>query len=394
MPKHIAVVAPPAPGHVNPSLPLVEELVRRGHRVTYATGRSLIPAVEAAGATGLALPMEMPSTPPPAGAEMTPQHMAQMMSMFLADARESFPTLVSWFQQDRPDVVCSDMLAFTGRMLAEFLGVANVALVPSFATHERFSLQERLMPASFDTQHPALLEVGAEFERFAVEHGLAAPPSMFAATPAPLNLVFIPERFQIAAETFDDRFRFLGPALGHREHAEQWQPRDAEAPLLFISLGTAFNNRPDFYRMCVEAFADSAWQVAMAVGEYVDPAELGGVPDNIEVRARFAQPAVLARATAFLSHAGMNSTMESLYYGVPLVTFPQMPEQDANARRTEELGLGRVVPPEVTAEVLRKTVDEIAGDEWIRGNVAAMSETVRSGGGPAGGADALEAHLS
>ncbi|MDR7299903.1 macrolide family glycosyltransferase [Haloactinomyces albus] len=393
MSKHFAVVAPPAPGHVNPSLPLVEELVRRGHRVTYATGENLLPTVEAAGATGLALPTRMPS-PPPAAAEMTPQHLAEMMGMLLADARESFPTLVSWFQQDRPDAVCSDMLALTGRVLAELLGVTNVALLPSFAANERFSPQEMFMPASFDLRHPALLEIGTEFEGFAADYGVTEPPSPFAATPAPLNLVFIPEQFQIAAETFDERFRFLGPSLGHREYAEQWQPREDESPLLFISLGTAFNNRPDFYRMCLEAFADSAWQVAMAVGEHVDPDELGVVPDNFEVRTRFAQPAVLARATAFLSHAGMNSTMESLYYGVPLVTFPQMPEQEANARRAEELGLGRMVPAEPTAEVLRKTVDEVAGDERIRANVAAMRETVRSGGGPVAGAEALEAHLA
>jgi UDP:flavonoid glycosyltransferase YjiC (YdhE family) len=37
----------------------------------------------------------------------------------------------------------------------------------------------------------------------------------------------------------------------------------------------------------------------------------------------------------------MNSTMEALYFGVPLVTFPRQPEQEATARRVEELGLGR-----------------------------------------------------
>lgn len=49
---------------------------------------------------------------------------------------------------------------------------------------------------------------------------------------------------------------------------------------------------------------------------------------------------ILQRATAFVSHGGMNSTMESLYYGVPMVVIPQMPEQAMTARRVDELGLG------------------------------------------------------
>lgn len=392
MPKHFAVVAPPAPGHINPSLPLVEELLRRGHRVTYATGADMLPTVEATGASGLALPMRMPAGPP-ASTELTPQLLAEMMRHFLAEARESFPLLRSRFEQDRPDAVCYDMMTFTGPVLADVLGVPGIALVPNFAANEQFSLHETFMPESFDPQHPKLVELGEERDRFAAEHGATHRPPLFRAAPAALNLVFVPERFQPAAQTFDDRFRFLGPALGSREYAERWQPADAEAPLLFISLGTAFNNRPDFYRRCLEAFAGSVWQVAMAIGEHVDPAELGEIPANFDVRAHFPQPAVLEQASVFLSHTGMNSTMESLYYGVPLVAFPQMPEQEANARRCVDLGLARLAPPESTAEELRKTVDDVAADQQICTAVTTMRETVRNGGGPAAGADALEAHL-
>lgn len=394
MSKHFAFVAPPAHGHVNPSLPLVEELVGRGHRVSYATGGDLIPAVEAAGADGLALPTQLPSSPPGPGTEFTPELLADMMGRFIDDARESFPMLVSRFEQDRPDAVCYDMMTFTGPMLADKLDVSEIALVPNFAANEQFSLHETFMPASFDRHHPTLLEVGEHMEQFAAEHGVSTPQPMFAASPAPLNLVFIPEQFQLSSETFDDRFRFLGPSLGRRARTEPWQPAEADAPLLFISLGTVFHNRPDFYRMCVEAFADSEWQVAMAIGDHIDPTEIGEIPTNFDVRARFPQLAVLEHATAFLSHTGMNSTMESLYYGVPLVAYPQMPEQEANARRTEELGLGRRLPADVTTEVLRKTVDGIAADPHIRANVTAMSKTLHTSGGAAAGADALEAHLS
>lgn len=69
------------------------------------------------------------------------------------------------------------------------------------------------------------------------------------------------------------------------------------------------------------------------------------------------QMAVLSISDAFITHCGMNSASEGLYYGVPLVLFPQTPEQDAVAKRTEELGAGgypRVSKP-VEARMKQKT---------------------------------------
>lgn len=286
------------------------------------------------------------------------------------------------------------MMMMAGPMLAEVLGVPGVALVPNFAANEHFSLLRTFLPEDFDTDHPALREVERNRAELAEELGVSLPGSVFSAKPADLNLVSVPRQFQPAAETFDERFRFLGPSLGSRATRESFAPRDPEVPLLFISLGTAFNNRPDFYRQCLEAFSDGAWQVAMSVGEQLDPDELGPFPDNFDVRARFPQPAVLEHADVFLSHTGMNSTMESLYHGVPLVAYPQMPEQRANAERAEQLGLARVLPEEVTPELLRKTVDAVSGDERMRAVASATSFGVRSGGGAVAGADALEAHLA
>jgi UDP:flavonoid glycosyltransferase YjiC (YdhE family) len=52
----------------------------------------------------------------------------------------------------------------------------------------------------------------------------------------------------------------------------------------------------------------------------------------------------------------MNSTMESLYFAVPLVAFPLQPEQEANARRVEDLGLGRRLPLDgLSPDLIRQT---------------------------------------
>ena len=150
----------------------------------------------------------------------------------------------------------------------------------------------------------------------------------------------------------------------------------------------------------------------MAVGERVRPehvrradavrrglfgwsiADLGAIPANVDVRAWFPQPAVLRHAAAFVSHAGMGSTMEALYYGVPLVCVPQMVEQEVNAARVAELGLGvRLDPEGLTADDLRAAVDAVTGDDAMRAALDRMREAVHKAGGAVAAADAIEAHL-
>ena len=104
---------------------------------------------------------------------------------------------------------------------------------------------------------------------------------------------------------------------------------------------------------------------------------------------------MLSHARVFVSHAGMNSTMESLYHQVPLVAVPQTPEQTVNATRIEELGLGQQLDSDnVTAQRLRWAVEQVAADPAIRTNLTTMGERIRASGGPAAGADALEQHLA
>ena len=387
----------PAHGHVNPTLPVVEELLRRGHRVRYATGADVVGKVRATGAEVVEVPLRTPR-PPRFDEDFTPEQMVPHFEQMLDDMQASLPVLEQHLAGDLPDAVCADPMALFGRVLAEKLGLQHVALVPNFASNEQFSLRDE-MPAqngSFDPNHPVLVGFAERLQEFAAEHGVKVGlPGTANDEPAPLNLVFLPREFQLAADTFDGRFAFVGPCLGSREQREQWDPADADRPVLFVSLGTAFHNRPEFYRTCLEAFGDGAWRVAMSVGDEVDPADLGPLPENVEVRPHFPQTAVLRRASAFVSHTGMNSTMESLFYGVPLVAVPQMPEQSINARRVEELGAGRRLDSaRVDASSLRSAVDEVAADSSIRAAVEALQRAVRSYGGPAAAADALEEHLS
>jgi MGT family glycosyltransferase len=382
---HAVFVAPPAPGHVYPTLSLVERLLARGHRVTYVTSPALRPVVQATGAEVAEVDWA-PDTSGLAGRDFTVATLVATLEDFLVAARAALPDLLARFRRDTPDLVCTDAVVL-GPMLAGALNVPLVSLVPTFASNEHFSLAQ-LVPG-FDPGSPLLAEYDAKVAQLFAEHQvpMRSPRS-------DLKLVFLPREFQIAGDTFDDSYRFIGPSPS-RARAAAWQPPSHGAPVLLVSLGTAFNNRPEFFNACVRAFRDTRWYVVLSIGDHVSPDAVGPAAANIEIAAHVPQPAVLQHATAFLTHAGMGSVMEALTCEVPMLAAPQVHEQSVNAGRVVELGLGRRLDIDsATPARLREQIERLAVDTAIRANLAAMHDAIRAAGGAEAGAIAIERYLA
>ncbi len=161
-----------------------------------------------------------------------------------------------------------------------------------------------------------------------------------------------------------------------------------------MSLGSAYTDRPEFYRACLEAFGGLDWQVVVSIGRYVDASALGPVPANIELHRWVPQLAVLKHASAFVTHAGMGGCSEGLYHGVPMVAVPQAVDQFLNADRLAELGVGVHLPASgVTPDSLRDAVSSIAGSPEAAEALARHSAELRAAGGAGAAADILERML-
>ncbi|TQM13839.1 macrolide family glycosyltransferase [Pseudonocardia kunmingensis] len=389
MPKHLLFVALAGHGHVTPTLPLVEELVQRGHRVDYATSEEFCDAARGAGARWVPLPPLPPFVPP---ARVDAGMIAFWFRHYFRALRATYPVLLEHARTERPDGICYDVTNWPARLVAAELDIPAVRCIPNLAENEEYSLDAQML-AGIPPAHPEMAGLAADCADFSAEHGVDLDVAGTMDVTEAVNLVFVPREFQPHGATFDGRFHFLGPLLGRREQREPWSPPAPDRPLLYVSLGTIFTEQPEFYRTCLEAFGGGDWQVAMTVGG-TDPAALGPIPPAFEVRARFPQLAVLRHASAFVTHAGMGSTMEALAHGVPLVAVPQMPEQVANADRVVELGLGeRLDPAALTPDVLAEAVARVASDGRIRANVARMRRSVADGGGVVRGAEVVEEHL-
>jgi MGT family glycosyltransferase len=399
MGQHIAFVSIPSIGHVYPTLAVVAELVRRGHRVSYASIRSRARVIEATGArfvpydSLLAADSDRDLRLPDRA-----DFLGRIWLAFLEEAEAVLPQLEAGYAGEQPDLVAYDAMAFAGRVFAAKRGLPTVQLRTGLVSNEHWSLATL---GAFDATHPAYLTYLARLNGFLASHGLPMSPEEFRTPPGQRQIVFLPRAFQYRGESFDRRFSFVGPCVRPNPIAQPraraapgpagWLPPPGGRPVLLATLGTVYNRHLAFYRTCFAAFARSRWHVVLAVGERTDPGELGPPPPNVEVHRVVPQLDVLTHATAFLSHAGMGGLMEAILAGVPQVAVPQTLEQEANARRLAALGLGlRLDPAELTPAALREAVDRVAGDRAVAARVAAMQREIVTAGGAPRAADVVE----
>lgn len=133
----------------------------------------------------------------------------------------------------------------------------------------------------------------------------------------------------------------------------------------------------------------------MSIGKNTDIHDLGTIPGNFYVYSFVPQLEVLERSTIFISHGGMNSVNEGLYYANRFLVIPMDMDQYAVAKRVSQLKLGYSMDKEdVTADLLRKKVEQLLGDAEVEENVKEMSKIMQKAGGVKAAADYIEKVVS
>lgn len=208
--------------------------------------------------------------------------------------------------------------------------------------------------------------------------------------PPALNLVYTLKEYQPYAEDFpEEQYKFLGASVYERKEQEI-DFEKTNRPVIYISLGTVIKGATSFFGKCVEAFRNERVDVIISVGKKFSIHKLRSVPENCKIYNEVPQLSVLRQADIFVTHGGMNSISEALVYGVPMVVIPFMSDQPTNARRIEELGLGKKLDYRmINSELLRKTVLSVMNDEGILANVSRMKNQMLDAPGNRGGADMI-----
>ena len=101
--------------------------------------------------------------------------------------------------------------------------------------------------------------------------------------------------------------------------------------------------KTDDYEDIEKAFKELDIDVVMSVGKNTDIKSLGEIPNSFCIKNSVNQIEVLQNSDVFITHCGMNSVNESLYYGVPMVLFPQHSEQKMVCDRVYDLEAGIIL---------------------------------------------------
>ena len=167
------------------------------------------------------------------------------------------------------------------------------------------------------------------------------------------TIVYTSPEFQPYSDTFSDKYVFVGPSIRPTNNVFE----KTREKLVYISMGTVNNDMTIFYKNCIDAFKDSNYQVVLSVGSQVDIKHLEEYVTKLEGTAQFHvltwvdQIAVLEKSDVFITHCGMNSVSEALYFKVPLVMYPQTNEQKGVAFRVNELEAGLYLSGDSITEI-------------------------------------------
>ncbi|MEU8814250.1 macrolide family glycosyltransferase [Actinoplanes sp. NPDC048796] len=398
MSRHIAVMNIPSHGHVIPTVSIVRELVARGHRVTYAAAGAFAGTFAAAGAD--VVRYESPYAEHGMHLDYGASQVVDVVMRSFDESEAIAAALRPVLDDDPPDLLAYDLTVMAaGRVTSRRWGVPAVQMSPLFASNAHTQLTRNVFARTagserlFQPQSTAGVDFFTRLTdsvRALGGDGVISPAEVLGAV-EPLNLVFLPKEFQLAGDTFDDRYAFVGPCQEHDPAAATWQPPASGAPVVLISLGTTIQAGPEFFRTCVDAFAGSGLHLVMTIGDRFAPEELGPVPPGVELHPWVPHLDVLAHARALVCQGGMSSVMQSLAMGVPMVLVPQWGENRVNAERVVELGLGSLIAPEeVTAERLVAAVTELTSSPGYASAAARLRQDIRRAGGAERAADEIE----
>lgn len=366
----------PAWGHTNPTVEVVRQLTDMGHQVRYYSFEPFRGKLEAAGAEVICCDEALPPQPKDLDKKLG-RDFAALVEMVTDTTLTLERKICRELEEFQPDVVVSDSVCFWGKLFARKLGIPYVCSTTTFAFNQQSAA---LMKPKAGELLRSLLGMPRIGRKMALlrQHGYPVEKvtDLLQNDNETNTIVYTSRDFQPMAETFSEHYAFVGPSLPEREEPVPAKSR----PLVYISLGTVIHDRMRFCQNCAEALASMDVDAILSVGTTENLAALGVLPPNIQAAERVDQLAVLRRADVFLTHCGMNSASEAIWYGVPTVLDPQQSEETAVADRMEELGMGLRLRSE-DPDHIRATLEKVLADPSYKERTERIARSFRDAGG-------------
>ncbi len=400
---HFGIISPPVPGHIHPFAALGRELLSRGHRVTYFQMLDLEEKIRSEG-----IDFEpIGERDHPRGS--LPQSLARLGQLkglaalrFTIDAVARTSVMVCRDAPDairraRIDALLVDQMEPAGGAVADHLGLPFVTICNALAIN-----RDPIAPPPFtdwtyqnsrwarirnmvgyvasDWLTRPIAKVVADYRTRWKLPALRSPDDSFSTR---AQICQMPRAFDFPRTALPDCFHYVGPLRRAPSQPTPfpWDRLDGR-PLVYASLGTLQNSRERLFRCFAEACAGLDVQLVISHGGGLTAQQAADFPGQPLVVSYAPQEDVLRRARLTISHAGLNTVLDSLTHGVPLVTIPITYEQPAIARRVERANCGRSIRlSRLEPAILRRAILDLLASEPHKKSALQMSAEIASSGG-------------
>ncbi|MBL1262687.1 glycosyltransferase [Methylomicrobium sp. RS1] len=414
--NHFGIICPNTVGHLNPMLALADALRSRGHQVTFfllghppASMRDAGFEVRPLGGTLFAAD-EFQAEIQKLGLL---QGRAALKHTFALSARSAVAIMANGPLEVRTAGVHAllvDQVTSAGGTVADELGLPFVTvsnalllnsdpLVPPFFTHWQprdtwwARLRNRIAWDRLGHLYtPVLSRIQARRQKL----GLPVPQRIAEAWSNRLQISQQPAAFEFPRQELPEQVRFVGPLrlpAGYPTVPFPWERLDGR-PLIYASLGTLQNRVAQNFRALAAACEGHDAQLVISTGNGLAPEALGELPGKPIVVPFAPQAELLRHAALAVTHAGLNTALDALAHGVPMVAVPVTNEQPGIAARIAWVGAGEVCAQrQITPQSLRPLIERVLKDASYCAAAARMSEAIRDSGGAPRAVELIEQNL-
>ena len=396
---HFAFLSPPYAGHLDPMLALARGLVERGHRATFVAQADVGQKVSRPD-IGF-VPVGGKTHPPGRLTRMTARLGGTTGLFGIGGVIRDMAGTTDMLCEDVPAMlheihagaIVADQTEPAGGLVARHLGIPFVSVANALLIDREPSVPPPFIGWGYDaTRWGVQRNLGGYriadwlmkpvFEvigRRARAWGLGGIETIEDCLSPMLQVSQSVEGFDFPRETASSVLVHCGPFRQPEER--DWPPIDGR-PSVFCSLGTLQGGRLPIFKIVAEACRERGLALTVAHGGKLDAAQAASLPGDVRVEAFVPQRAVVRIASAVVTHGGLNTVLDALAAGVPLIVVPLAFEQGAIAARVARTGAGLVIPRrQLTSARVAEALGALLGTPSYRERAAALRDEIAVAGG-------------
>ncbi len=410
------IFCPAAVGHLNPMCAIALELQRRGHIVILF---GVPDALDKVSGLNLATVQIGTFDYPKRSVDSAYRTLGKLtgkpglkftIDLFKRETQMFFREAPQAISQANIDLLIIDQISSSIATVADYLGlpfvtVCNAMLinrepgVPPYSTHWAYSttpwarLRNRLGNALVDLLTRDLRQVIVEQRR---DWNLPPYQRREDAYSPLAQLCQLPEAFDFPREHLPAHFHYIGRFQDPSgtepitfENINFPFERLTGQPLIYASLGTLQNQRPEIFECIAKSCLSLDVQLVISLGNpQAEPIDLPGDPIVVPFAPH---QKLIERSKVVVTHAGMNTVLTALGCGVPLVAIPITNEQPGIASRLARTKAGRMLQLSKLNEItLRTAISEVLSESSYRIKARQLQNIIQASGGVERVADIIE----